>query len=257
RPTIHELFMKYLHWLEKEGYADGNLQSFRLLEKIEPRYDYVVVDEVQDFTNVQLHAVLKSLHEPENFLLCGDANQIVHPNFFSWAQVKTLFYHQDLSSEIIRILATNYRNTAEVTAIANRLLRIKNTRFGSIDKESTYLVEANTDHRGTVELLPNTPAVNADLNGKTAQSAKFAVLVLRDADKAKARTYFDTPLLFAIHEAKGLEYENIILFDIVSGNGSVFREIAAGVDGRELDAGELHFSRAKDKADRSLDEYKF
>ncbi len=257
RAAIHELFLKYMHWLDKEGYVDGNLRSFGLLDKIGPRYDHVVVDEVQDITNVQLQAILKSLGEPANFLLCGDSNQIVHPNFFSWAQVKTLFYRQDVSAEIIRVLATNYRNTPEVTAIANRLLRIKNLRFGSIDKESTYLVKANSAHAGIVEFLPNTAKVNADLDGKTKQSTRFAVLVLRDEDKAEARKHFQTPLLFSIHEAKGLEYESIILFNMVSGQEKTFREIAAGVAEADLGADEIAFSRAKDKADRSLDEYKF
>lgn len=257
RGVIHELFTKYLDWLKKDKYFDGNIRSFQLLGQIVPRYDYVVVDEVQDITNIQLYALLKSLNDPENFLLCGDANQIVHPNFFSWAQVKTLFYHQELSSEIIRVLATNYRNTPEVTAIANRLLRIKNVRFGSIDKESTYLVQTNSAHRGVVEFLPNNPKVNADLNSKTRQSTKFAVLVLRDEDKAGARNYFQTPLLFSIHEAKGLEYESIILFNMVSSQDKTFREIAEGVNEADLLTEDIHFSRAKDKTDRSLDEYKF
>ena len=257
RPIIHELFLKYLQWLEKEGYTDGNLRSYSLLGQIEPRYDYVVVDEVQDITNVQLQAILRALKEPANFLLCGDSNQIVHPNFFSWAQVKTLFYRQEVSAEIIRVLATNYRNTPEVTAIANRLLRIKNARFGSIDKESTYLVKANSAHAGIVEFLPDSPKVNADLNGKTKQSTRFAVLVLRDEDKAEARKHFQTPLLFSIREAKGLEYESIILFNMVSSQEKAFREITQGVAEADLEADEIAFSRAKDKADRSLDEYKF
>ncbi|WP_257667411.1 UvrD-helicase domain-containing protein [Parapedobacter tibetensis] len=257
RPAVHELFMKYLHWLEQGGYFDSNIRSFHLLERISPLYDYVVVDEVQDITNVQLYAILKSLNEPVNFLLCGDSNQIVHPNFFSWSQVKTLFYHQDLSAQIIRVLATNYRNTPEVTAIANRLLLIKNARFGSIDKESTYLVQANSAFQGIVELLPNTPKVSADLNSKTKQSAKFAVLVLREEDKAAARKFFQTPLLFSIHEAKGLEYENIVLFNMISGHDKTFHEITDGVTAADLQSAAIHFARARDKTNRSLDEFKF
>ena len=41
---------------------------------------------------------------------------------------------------------------------------------------------------------------------------------MRDEDKASAREYFSTPLLFSIHEAKGLEYENIVLYRFVSGH---------------------------------------
>jgi hypothetical protein len=257
RASIHELFLKYLGWLNEGNYFDSNLVSFDLLAKVEPTYDFVVVDEVQDITNVQLMLILKSLNRPTSFILCGDSNQIVHPNFFSWSQVKTLFYKQELKADIVRVLATNYRNTPEVTKIANQLLLIKNARFGSIDKESTYLVKSNSTHVGEVEFLENQPKIKSDLNKKTKRSAKFAVLVLRNEDKAAAKQFFETPLLFSIQEAKGLEYENIILYNAISGYDKEFRELTKGVTKADLDEESLKFSRGKDKTDKSLDEYKF
>ncbi len=257
RNQIYDLFNKYLEWLKEGNHFDSNMLAYKLLAKIEPKYDYIVVDEVQDLTNIQLMLILKSLNQPHNFVLCGDSNQIVHPNFFSWSQIKSLFYKQELKGDIIRILATNYRNTPEVTRIANQLLLIKNARFGSIDKESTYLVKPNSKHNGEVEFLENTPQIRADLNQKTKLSAKFAVLVLRNDDKALAKTYFNTPLLFSIQEAKGLEYENIILFNTISGYDAAFRELTKGVNTEDLIEENLKYSRGKDKTDKSLDEYKF
>jgi hypothetical protein len=257
RALIYDLFSKYLEWLKEGTYFDSNILSYHLLPKITPQYDYVVVDEVQDITNIQLMLILKSLILPQNFVLCGDSNQIVHPNFFSWSQIKTLFYKQDLKGDIIRILATNYRNTPEVTRIANQLLLIKNARFGSIDKESTYLVKPNSKHSGEVEFLENNPKIKAELNAKTKRSTKFAVLVLRNEDKALAKTFFNTPLLFSIQEAKGLEYENIILFNAISGYDREFRELTNGVTQEDLKEENLKYSRGKDKTDKSLDEYKF
>jgi len=257
RPQIYDLFGKYLEWLKEGTFFDSNLVSYTLLDRIEPQFDYVVVDEVQDITNVQLMLILRSLNNPANFILCGDSNQIVHPNFFSWSQVKTLFYKQDLKANIIRVLATNYRNTPEVTKIANQLLLIKNTRFGSIDKESTYLVKPNSRHTGEVEFLENNPKIKTELNQKTRHSTGFAVLVLRNEDKPAAKTFFKTPLLFSIQEAKGLEYENIILFNAISDYDKEFRELTNGVKAEYLQEENITFSRAKDKADKSLDEYKF
>src|SRR5262249_38008033 len=69
------------------GYYAPNTLSPQYLSLVEPRYDFVVVDEVQDLTTIQLQLILQSLREPHQFLLCGDANQIVHPNFFSWSQL--------------------------------------------------------------------------------------------------------------------------------------------------------------------------
>jgi Ankyrin repeats (many copies)/AAA domain len=257
RGLIYDLFTKYLDWLKDEKHFDANILSYKLLAKVVAKYDYVIVDEVQDITNIQLMLVLKSLNQAQNFVLCGDSNQIVHPNFFSWSQIKTLFYKQELKGDIIRILATNYRNTPEVTRIANQLLLIKNARFGSIDKESTYLVKPNSKHNGVVEFLENTAQIRADLNQKTKLSTKFAVLVLRNDDKALAKTYFNSPLLFSIQEAKGLEYENIILFNTISNYDAAFRELTKGVSGEDLLEENLKYNRGKDKTDKSLDEYKF
>ncbi len=257
RPLIYDLFQKYLEFLAEGDYFDANIVSFQYLSKIKSEYDYIVVDEVQDITNVQLSLIIKALHIQTNFILCGDSNQIVHPNFFSWSQVKTLFYKAELKGNIIRVLATNYRNTPEVTKIANQLLLIKNARFGSIDKESTYLVESNSKHQGEVSFYENLPKIKADLNNRTKRSTKFAVLVLRNEDKPAARQFFQTPLLFSVQEAKGLEYENVVLFDLISGNEKEFREITAGVNKEDISAESLKYSRGKDKSDKSLDEYKF
>lgn len=256
REQLYDLFLKYVAFLDEKTYFDSNLVAYQYLERIVPTYDFVVVDEVQDITNVQLYAILKSLNRAAQFVLCGDSNQIVHPNFFSWAQVKTLFYKENLANNIVRILATNYRNTPEVTHIANQLLRIKNARFGSIDKESTYLVEANSQHKGEVVFYENNQKINQELNQKTRKSAKFAVLVMRNEDKDQAKRIFQTPLLFSVQEAKGLEYENVILFNIISGYEKEFRELTVGIGSEDLQ-GDIKYGRGRDKSDKSLDEFKF
>lgn len=256
REGVYELFLKYLDFLKEGRYHDTNIVSYQHLSRIQPRYDYVVVDEVQDLTNVQLYLILKALHQSSHFLLCGDSNQIVHPNFFSWSNVKTMFYKQDLKGDIIRILATNYRNTPEVTQIANQLLKVKNARFGSIDRESTYLVKPNSSKQGNVEFYEDKAGIKQELNQKTGKSAKFAVLVMRNEDKAEARRFFNTPLLFSIQEAKGLEYENIILYNMISSNEKEFRELCRDVSQQDL-LDDLSYARARDKGDKSLEVYKF
>ena len=76
----------------QEKLYDINLVSHDYLNKSAPEYDFIIIDEIQDFTNIQLMLILKSLKMANQFILCGDSNQIVHPNFFSWSKIKTLFY---------------------------------------------------------------------------------------------------------------------------------------------------------------------
>ena len=258
RPAVYGLFEKYIAWLRESGRYDTNLLAHAYLAGCAPRYDAVVIDEAQDLTNVQLHFLLRLLRNPGQFLLAGDANQIVHPNHFSWAKVKALFYRDETleGREAIHILHANYRNARSITSVANRLLRVKRARFGSIDRESNYLVDAVSDAAGSVELLPAEAALLRELDRRTRRSTEFAVLVMRDEQKPAAREFFGTPLVFSVREAKGLEYPHIILFNFVSEERQAFNALIEGVDPEALE-GELRYARARDKADKSLEVFKF
>jgi hypothetical protein len=257
REAVYDLFEKYLKFLSENNYYELNMIAHRWRELGQPKYDFIIVDEVQDLTNAQLFLILQSLKKPGQFILCGDSNQIVHPNSFSWSKVKSMFYTQDVLDGQLHILRTNYRNSPQVTDIANRLLKVKNSRFGSIDRESTYLVNPISDKPGEVVCLRDDAAIKRDLNQKTRNSAQFAVVVMSNEDKAEARKIFQTPLLFSVQEAKGLEYENIILLNFVANRSREFLEISRGVSAAEVEAEDLRYSRAKDKTDKSLDAYKF
>lgn len=256
RTQLYDLFEKYRAWLAEAGFYDLNLLAHDWLALAAPRYDFAVIDEVQDLTTAQLALVLKTLKSPDRFMLCGDSNQIVHPNFFSWSQVKSLFWRDPQLAEAqeLRVLTANFRNGPQTTRLANTLLKIKHRRFGSIDRESNFLVDAVGGEPGTTLLLADKDAAKRDLDRKIRQSTQFAVLVMRDEDKAAAREYFSTPLLFSIHEAKGLEYENIVLYRFVSGHRQEFADIASGVTPQDLEADTLDYHRARDK---SLERYKF
>ncbi|WP_454751460.1 ankyrin repeat domain-containing protein [Cupriavidus necator] len=259
RGRIYDLFERYRAWLADSRLYDLNLVALEWSPLAAARYDFVVIDEVQDLTMAQLALVLKTLSKPGRFLLCGDSNQIVHPNFFSWSQVKSLFWHdaQLAEQQALRVLTANFRNGTEATRVANTLLKVKHRRFGSIDRESNFLVDAVGGDAGQVTLLPDKDNVKRVLDQSIRRSTQCAVLVLRDEDKAEARKHFSTPLLFSIHEAKGLEYENIVLYRFVSDQRAEFAEIADGVDKQDLASDTLTYRRARDKHDKSLEVYKF
>ena len=136
------------------------------------------------------------------------------------------------------------------------MLKIKHRRFGSIDRESNFLVDAVAGEAGQATLLPDNEPTKRELDRKTRQSTQFAVLVMRDEDKAEARSLPNaTDLLHP--RAKGLEYENIVLYRFVSGHRAQFAEIVEGVAREDLGNDDLDYRRAKDKTDKSLEVYKF
>jgi len=167
-------------------------------------------------------------------------------------------YVTTLTVEVgLHILQANFRNTKAVTELANSLLKIKQARFGSVDRESNFLVRSTSGDAGEVRLMPHKDAITRQLDAVTRVSVTHAVIVLRDEDKAAARASFRTPLVFSVHDAKGLEYPHVILFNIVSGQRAAFSEVCDGVSAKELDRQDLDYRRARDKTDKSLELYKF
>ena len=81
--------------------------------------------------------------------------------------------------------------------------------------------------------------------------------MLHPDQKAEARRWFNTPLVFAVQEAKGLEYDSIILFNMVGGADKAFREVGRDVDPAAMARDHLPYARARDKRDKSLEVYKF
>ncbi|PVZ77707.1 hypothetical protein C9426_35565 [Serratia sp. S1B] len=258
RGEVYALFERYVTWLKQSRQFDTNLLSHQYLSRVTPSYDFIFIDEIQDMTPIQLFLVLKTLRTANQFLLCGDANQVVHPNFFSWSKLKSLlFQHHQGNDAGIRILPANYRNAPHVTRLANRLLHLKQTRFGAIDRESHYVVKSAGQTEGIVSLLADKESVKKELNQKTARSAHVALVVMYPEQKEQARRWFKTPLVFSVQEVKGLEYETVILFNLVSEASKVFDDICQGVSAADLEGEARRYARPRDKQDRSAEIYKF
>lgn len=268
RELVYDLFLKYLDYLKKNHRYDPNIIAYENLNLVEAKYDYLVIDEVQDLTNIQIKLLFLSLKYPSSFILSGDSNQIIHPNFFSWAKIKTLLYQEEASNQsnstqvntnqanILSVLSSNYRNSRSIVDIANKVLKIKQKQFGSIDKESNYLVESVGEKLGKILLLNQKSPAIQKLNQNSRRSTKYAIIVLNDELKEEVRKLFANPLVFSIHEVKGLEYEHIILYNLVSCASKQFDDIADGLDPNDLEQ-DLVYARAKDKQDKSLEIYKF
>jgi hypothetical protein len=264
RMKVYSLFLRYAIFLKDKNKYNINLVCHNYLDLVNEKYDYVVIDEVQDLTSVQIKLILKSLVNPSHFLMCGDAHQIIHPNFFSWSLLRNLLYQSGINQNIVHCLQINYRNTPFIIGLANKILMFKNHRFGSIDRESTYLIKNHEKvNNGSIFFGQAATNTMSNINQQVRQSTQYAVIVLTDDNKAEAKLHFDTPLIFSIFEVKGLEYKNIILYDLVSTKSKIFSEIANGITVEEIQRcyeiheGKLKYNRAEERNNVALEYYKF
>ncbi|MGL9726525.1 MAG: 3'-5' exonuclease [Wolbachia sp.] len=101
-------------------------------------------------------------------------------------------------------------------------------------------------------------------------STNWAVSVLDDEEKENARKLFNTLLVFNIHEAKGLEFENVILYKFFSNKAynEIWNRVCPGKDLKKIEeaikkvhsscqSGNVKILQLKDKEDKSSEKYKF
>ncbi|KAG8174186.1 hypothetical protein JTE90_005905 [Oedothorax gibbosus] len=276
RCSIYDFFEEYKKFIEGSSeYYDTSLIAYECIKEVQKVYDAVVVDEVQDLTESTLSLVLRSLKDESkgNFLLCGDVNQVIHPSFFSLSKLKSFLSQNKYirqGSEVFYTLEKSYRNSEQVTEVGNRILHLKNYCFAPEDRiteeeKKLFFMESDTENRGNVCFV--TKDKEQEMAGKVPGSINWAVLVLDDESKEEARKLFSTPLVFNIHEAKGLEFENVILYKFMSckaynGIWNIIKdkkkiEDPIGKIRDSYDNKEVNTSRNKNKEDKSSEEYKF
>ena len=256
RKKVYKIFERYVKFLENQNFYDSNIVIFNLFAKVKKTYDYIIIDEVQDFTNKEIYFILLSLKNANNFILSGDANQIVYSNFFSWSNLKTMLFNEAKEQGYINeVLKQNYRNSKNITKISNTLLKIKQLCFGSIDKESNYLIESISKNEGNIHFYKANPKNIKEINQETRKSMNFAVIVFDEKEKEEAKKVFNTELTFTIREAKGLEYQNIILFNFITNHSEHFFNIVKDISKEDLER-DLKYNRQKDKENRDLESYK-
>lgn len=130
------LFERYQHELEERGlydYDDMILEVIAalsaeewLLQSLQERYQYILVDEAQDLNGAQWKVIEKLTtyanvpHEP-NFFLVGDDDQSVYR--FQGANMEHLLGFRDRFPKApVIVLTTNYRSTQKILDAAGRLI---------------------------------------------------------------------------------------------------------------------------------------
>lgn len=90
RPAIYQVATAYQAKLKARGEVD-ELDVARTLLQLDPgrlpRWDYVLIDEVQDYTRLQLRLLATLARRPQGLVFAGDINQVVYPSAFRWNRV--------------------------------------------------------------------------------------------------------------------------------------------------------------------------
>ncbi len=219
RPEIYRIAQRYQEWLAEEGRIDRIDLCRRALAESRHhkarRWDVVVCDEVQDLTELEVAFVLSLCSRPDlsGLLLTGDTQQIVNPSGFRWAEVKRLASkaaHAKAAPPVAR-LRRNLRSVRPLVELANTLLLLRREVFGRTEEDDPE--EAVIEGPVPIEVAGAEEEVLGAIAGF---GPRCAVLTLDDDETERLRKRLGTSRVFHVREAKGLEFETVVLWRLLT-----------------------------------------
>lgn len=210
RIFFYEVCKKYNQWLKNNNLFDLNDLSLKLLKK-NIQFDFIIIDEIQDLTELQIFTLTSLVKNKENLFLAGDIHQMINATFFNFERMKNLFYSKYNKKVNIKILSKNYRSCKKIVDLANYFAKLRNSYIGNLGNDDYKEISIQKD--GEVNLT----GVNFSLLEKAQNDANTAIVVPDNKTKADLLEQLQNKhRVFSIQEIKGLEYNNIICYNLSS-----------------------------------------
>lgn len=194
------------------------------------RYRHVAVDEVQDFSPVEVRVLLGCLDEHQSITLAGDTQQhVMHDaGFTSWAE---FFGHLGLDGTAVDTLRVAYRSSAEIVSFARSVLGdlaeddgaplvtrsgppVELFRFTDAGAAVAFLADA------LKQLVRDEPLASVALLTPSADVSALYAEGLARAEVPRVRRVYGYEFTFApgieiteVAGVKGLEFDYVVLIE--------------------------------------------
>jgi DNA helicase-2/ATP-dependent DNA helicase PcrA len=192
-------------------------------------YEHLMIDEVQDFSPLELAVLLDATSVQRSVTLAGDTAQAIAPEhgFTNWAELLDFL---GIAHERVEPLRVSYRSTREIVDVAEHVLGplmgdvrpvapragapVESFPFSSAGECAEFLSHA------LKELLRNEPDASVALLARHPEQARLAYDALVRAEVPSLRLVADQDFSFVagidvtdVRQSKGLEFDIVILLD--------------------------------------------
>ncbi|ONI45327.1 hypothetical protein AN641_00640 [Candidatus Epulonipiscioides gigas] len=224
KEEIYKVALAYQKWIKDYNQYDENDIAGKILKSNNlPMYDYIVVDEIQDLSELQIYLISKLIKPNGKIVWAGDTNQTIYPTFFNFGRLKNLYftYEQKL---ICKVLTKNYRGTRQITNLINEIVKCRQLYIGKSTDDCTEVALKDGSIPKILDFKENefTFLFNELLD------KHYCVVVVGSENTRKNLIQKYKGLkrrIFLIHEIKGLEYDNVYCYDLMSEYSEHWNEI--------------------------------
>ena len=226
RIILYDLTLEYNKWLQNRNMFDMNDIAFDLCNIIEIKkikYDYVIVDEIQDLTEVQIY-MLFLLSNKKGLIFTGDPNQVINPTFFKIGRVEKLFNDNKIKTFKTR-LNENFRNSTDITKLINLVNEIRDEKLPARHHEDKVPEITRNNNAGKFGIIRYSDDNKKILfNGLENKDLDVAIIVSDEPKKDALKKEFPRLAnIFTVSEIKGREYPNIVTYNVLSDYFLIFQ----------------------------------
>ncbi|WP_162150696.1 UvrD-helicase domain-containing protein [Acholeplasma equifetale] len=243
RAVIYDFVLEeYQKYLKDNDLFDDNDLARLLIKKIydgsfDQKFDYLLIDEIQDLTEIQILSLVKLVKNSSEVFMSGDVSQVINPTFFHDGRMGVIFKHhfnQSLNDSVT--LRENYRNSENIINVLDELLAIRRKTIGKY----SYDIEEEVTELEKREGLPVIVKVDKDemleIMSQWIDVPNVAIIVSNDNAKKSIKHSLGIKgetNLYTVQEIKGQEFEKIIAYNIASDYAEAWEKIM----NQEIDKG--------------------
>ena len=222
RELLYELTLRYQMFLSAEGKVDENdmARQFlnRLMNQKVPLFDFVIADEIQDLTEIQIYCLIRLARNRNNLLFSGDINQTIRPTYFHTGRIESILKTSNTHLGFIKHqLVKNYRSTKEVVDLANQVVNLRIQRLGLNKKNDYHEIPIRGEQHPIYYFDAKHPLEMVKLI-ETGLNRHYVAIVVPDEEEKKnfERLTQQKGAVFTVEEIKGIEKDYIICYNVMT-----------------------------------------
>ena len=219
---LYELTLRYQMFLSAEGKVDENdmARQFlnRLMNQNVPLFDFVIADEIQDLTEIQIYCLIRLARNRNNLLFSGDINQTIRPTYFHTGRIESILKTSNTHLGFIKHqLVKNYRSTKEVVDLANQVVTLRIQCLGLNKKNDYYEIPIRGEQHPIYYFDAKHPLEMVKLI-ETGLNRHYVAIVVPDEEEKKnfERLTQQKGAVFTVEEIKGIEKDYIICYNVMT-----------------------------------------
>lgn len=226
----------YQKYLTENNYYDDNDLARLMIDKIKTgttkKFDHMLIDEVQDLTEMQIISLIRLTNNINNITMAGDNSQVINPTFFEKGRTGLIFrnlFNEKLNNDVT--LKENYRNNKNIVEVITKLLDVRQDKIGTYS-EDIREVSVNLNKKDGLPIFVDLDDIEIITQLNTwVDVPKVAIITANQEEKQKLINILKVEgetNIYTVHEVKGQEFDKILCYNIESSHQKEWDQIMSG-----------------------------